>query len=60
MLNRVGRIVCPNEAGGSLATGRVSQAGRVSAEWPDKECPTTRGQGGLLRLLPTSLGEHNS
>jgi hypothetical protein len=64
MLNWVGRTACPNKAGGyaggSLATGRVFQASQVSAEGLDKECPTMRGQIGLLRLSPTSLGEHTS
>jgi len=43
----------------SIATGRVTPAGQVSAEEPDKVCPTMRRQGGLLSYLPTSTGEHN-
>jgi hypothetical protein len=56
--------MCSNEAGdyasSSIATGRVSQTSQVSAEHPDKEWPITRGQGRLLRRLPTSLGEHTT
>jgi hypothetical protein len=39
--------VCSNEAGGyagsSIATGRVTKAGQVLAEEPDKDCPTAMG-----------------
>lgn len=38
-------FVCSNETGGytggSLATGRVPQAGQASAEGPDEVCPAT-------------------
>jgi hypothetical protein len=44
LLNQVGKIVRPNKGGGyvdgSVASGKVTQAGQVSAEEPDKMCPT--------------------
>jgi hypothetical protein len=51
MLKQVGRTVYCKEArsyaNSSTATGRVTQAEEVSEEESDKECPTTRGYGGL-------------
>jgi len=59
MLNLAGRILCSSEAAGyassSITTGYIIQARQILAEEPDKECPTKRGKGGLLRHLPTSL-----
>jgi hypothetical protein len=41
------KIVCTSKvedyAGGSIATGRFTQARQVSVEEADKVCPTTRG-----------------
>jgi hypothetical protein len=58
-LNWTWKIVCSNAAGGyassSIATGRVTQAGQVSVEEPDKECPMTEGREGFLEFcLPLS------
>jgi hypothetical protein len=43
MINQVRRTVCSNDVGayacGSLAGDRITQAGQVSAEEPDKEGP---------------------
>jgi len=43
MLNWTGRIVCSSASGAfafsDIAMGRVIQAGQVSTEEPDKECP---------------------
>jgi len=43
VLNWAGRIVCCSASGAyafsDIAMGRVIQAGQVSAEEPDRECP---------------------
>jgi len=51
MINQVRRTECSNDVGayayacGSLASDRITQAGQVSAEEPDKEDPM-RGNWG--------------